>query len=55
MNTFPPLRGQPPVATLVRADNAGPMTLDGTNTWVLRTPAPRDAWSWTPGPTTTPI
>ncbi|HEY3008601.1 MAG TPA: MBL fold metallo-hydrolase [Micromonosporaceae bacterium] len=24
--------------TLVRANNAGPMTLDGTNTWVLTTP-----------------
>ena len=26
----------PSWATLVRAPNAGPMTLDGTNTWVLR-------------------
>jgi glyoxylase-like metal-dependent hydrolase (beta-lactamase superfamily II) len=26
----------PPYATLVRADNPGPMTLDGTNSWVLR-------------------
>jgi glyoxylase-like metal-dependent hydrolase (beta-lactamase superfamily II) len=25
----------PPYATLVRADNPGPMTLDGTNSWVL--------------------
>ena len=25
-------------ATLVRADNPGVMTLDGTNTWVLREP-----------------
>ena len=26
----------PPYATLVTADNPGPMTLDGTNSWVLR-------------------
>ncbi len=26
----------PSYATLVRADNPGPMTLDGTNSWVLR-------------------
>ncbi|MGR2753360.1 MBL fold metallo-hydrolase [Agromyces arachidis] len=28
----------PAAATLVRAPNAGPMTLDGTNSWVLRAP-----------------
>lgn len=31
-----PLRGGLPWATCVRAPNRGPMTLDGTNTWVLR-------------------
>jgi len=32
----PELGALPPWATLVRAPNPGPMTLDGTNTWVLR-------------------
>ena len=37
----------PDWATLVRAPNPGPMTLDGTNSWVLRAPAPasRPWWS----------
>jgi glyoxylase-like metal-dependent hydrolase (beta-lactamase superfamily II) len=32
------LRELPSWVTLVRAPNPGPMTLDGTNTWVLRSP-----------------
>src|SRR3954451_6705135 len=32
------LDGLPGWVTLVRAPNPGPMTLDGTNTWVLRAP-----------------
>ena len=41
----------PPVwATLVRAPNPGPMTLDGTNTWVLRAPDAPSAVVVDPGP-----
>jgi glyoxylase-like metal-dependent hydrolase (beta-lactamase superfamily II) len=36
--------------TLVRAPNPGPMTLDGTNTWVLRAPGAVDAVVIDPGP-----
>ncbi|GAA4846026.1 MBL fold metallo-hydrolase [Luteimicrobium xylanilyticum] len=39
-----------PSATLVRADNPGPMTLDGTNTWVLRAPGARACLVVDPGP-----
>jgi glyoxylase-like metal-dependent hydrolase (beta-lactamase superfamily II) len=37
-------------ATLVRAPNPGPMTLDGTNTWVLRMPSADRALVVDPGP-----
>ena len=40
----------PPEATLVRAPNPGPMTLDGTNSWVLRAPGARGAIVVDPGP-----
>jgi glyoxylase-like metal-dependent hydrolase (beta-lactamase superfamily II) len=36
--------------TLVRAPNPGPMTLDGTNTWVLRAPGHERAVVVDPGP-----
>ncbi len=40
----------PEWVTLLRAPNAGPMTLDGTNTWVLRAPHAREAVVIDPGP-----
>jgi glyoxylase-like metal-dependent hydrolase (beta-lactamase superfamily II) len=40
----------PSWATLVRAPNPGPMTLDGTNTWVLREPGAPDCLVVDPGP-----
>jgi glyoxylase-like metal-dependent hydrolase (beta-lactamase superfamily II) len=40
----------PSWATLVRADNPSPMTLEGTNTWVLRAPSARGAVVVDPGP-----
>ncbi|SDY13153.1 Glyoxylase, beta-lactamase superfamily II [Micromonospora pattaloongensis] len=36
--------------TLLRAPNPGPMTLDGTNTWVLRAPRAAEAVVVDPGP-----
>jgi glyoxylase-like metal-dependent hydrolase (beta-lactamase superfamily II) len=44
------LDGLPSWVTLIRAPNPGPMTLDGTNTWVLRAPGERDAIVIDPGP-----
>jgi glyoxylase-like metal-dependent hydrolase (beta-lactamase superfamily II) len=40
----------PSWVTLLRAPNPGPMTLDGTNTWVLRAPDAPDAVVIDPGP-----
>jgi glyoxylase-like metal-dependent hydrolase (beta-lactamase superfamily II) len=44
------LDGLPGWVTLVRAPNPGPMTLDGTNTWVLRAPGHERAVVVDPGP-----
>lgn len=40
----------PPWAALVRAPNPGPMTLTGTNTWVLRAPGEQASVVVDPGP-----
>ena len=40
----------PGFASLVLAPNPGPMTLDGTNTWVLRAPGSRHVVVVDPGP-----
>ncbi|MEV4466326.1 MBL fold metallo-hydrolase [Micromonospora echinofusca] len=40
----------PDWVTLLRAPNPGPMTLDGTNTWVLRAPGQEHAVVVDPGP-----
>ncbi|HEU4348213.1 MAG TPA: MBL fold metallo-hydrolase [Actinoplanes sp.] len=42
--------GLPGWVTLLRAPNPGPMTLDGTNTWVLRAPGADEAVVIDPGP-----
>jgi glyoxylase-like metal-dependent hydrolase (beta-lactamase superfamily II) len=39
-----------PTAAVVLAPNPGPMTLDGTNTWVLRAPGEESAVVVDPGP-----
>ena len=44
------LDGLPGWVTLLRASNAGPMTLDGTNTWVLRAPGDELGLVIDPGP-----
>jgi glyoxylase-like metal-dependent hydrolase (beta-lactamase superfamily II) len=51
--TSPPaalLTELPAWVTLVRAPNPGPMTLDGTNTWVLRVPDAEHCVVVDPGP-----
>jgi glyoxylase-like metal-dependent hydrolase (beta-lactamase superfamily II) len=48
--TAQPLDALPDWATLLLAPNPGPMTLDGTNTWVLRAPGTRDCVVVDPGP-----
>ena len=45
-----PLDALPSWVTLVRAPNPGPMTLDGTNTWVLRPPGADRIVVVDPGP-----
>lgn len=40
----------PPWATLIRAPNPGPLTLDGTNTWILRDPSAVGCVVVDPGP-----
>jgi glyoxylase-like metal-dependent hydrolase (beta-lactamase superfamily II) len=42
--------GLPDRVSLLRAPNPGPMTLDGTNTWILRGPGAREAVVIDPGP-----
>jgi glyoxylase-like metal-dependent hydrolase (beta-lactamase superfamily II) len=44
------IQGLPGWVTLLRAPNPGPMTLEGTNTWVLRGPGSTDAVVIDPGP-----
>jgi glyoxylase-like metal-dependent hydrolase (beta-lactamase superfamily II) len=47
-----PLRPVTACAGVVLAPNPGPMTLDGTNTWVLRAPGSESAVVVDPGPLT---
>ncbi len=49
-----PLRPVTDTAGVVLAPNPGPMTLDGTNTWVLRSPGSEHAVVVDPGPLSEP-
>jgi glyoxylase-like metal-dependent hydrolase (beta-lactamase superfamily II) len=44
------VRAVTPVASVVLAPNPGPMTLEGTNTWVLRAPGAQQCVVVDPGP-----
>ncbi len=44
------LRRVTPTAAVILADNPGKMTLDGTNTWILRAPGARECVVVDPGP-----
>lgn len=44
------LRSVTPTASVLLADNPGKMTLDGTNTWVLKAPGSRECIVVDPGP-----
>ncbi len=47
------LRAVTETASVLLADNPGLLTLDGTNTWVLRGPGSDEVVIVDPGPTTT--
>src|SRR5262245_38693634 len=46
----PPLERLPAWVSLLRAPNPGPMTLDGTNSWLLRAPGAERCVVVDPGP-----
>jgi len=49
-NVYEGLRQVTPLAGLVLANNPNPMTLDGTNTWILRAPGASGSIIVDPGP-----